>query len=75
MNQQMSTRVAKDRKRLYDRVQELEMKDVPVVFLVSPSLLVGANQRLRNFTPAILDSHSLWNSDQLFIQDPREVVK
>ncbi len=75
MKQQMLTRVPKDRKRLYDRVQEIEMKNVPVVFLVSPNLLVGANQRLRNFKPAILDSHSLWNSDQLFIQDRMDVVK
>jgi hypothetical protein len=36
---------------------------------------VGAKDRLRNFNPAILDSHTLWNSEQLFIQDRGEVVK
>jgi peptide/nickel transport system substrate-binding protein len=75
MKQQMSTPSPKDRKRLYDRVQEIEMEEVPVVFLVSPDLLVGAKDRLRNFSPAILDSHTLWNSEQLFIQDRGEVVK
>jgi peptide/nickel transport system substrate-binding protein len=75
MKQQMSTPAPKDRKRLYDRVQEIEMEEVPVVFLVCPNLLVGARDRLRNFTPAILDSHTLWNSEQLFIQDRTEVVK
>ncbi len=67
MNQQMSTLSAKDRKRLYDRVQEIEVEDVPVVFLVSPNILVGAKTRLHNFAPAILDSHTLWNAEQLFL--------
>jgi peptide/nickel transport system substrate-binding protein len=75
MKQQMSTSAPKDRKRLYDRVQEIEVEEVPVVFLVSPSLLVGAKGRLRNFKPAILDSHTLWNSEQLFVQDRMAAAK
>jgi peptide/nickel transport system substrate-binding protein len=75
MKEQMSTPTPKDRKRLNDRVQEIEMEEVPVVFLVSPNLLVGGKDRLRNFKPAILDSHTLWNSEQLFIQDRGDVVK
>jgi peptide/nickel transport system substrate-binding protein len=75
MKQQMSTPAPEDRKRLYDRVQEIEIEEVPVVFLVSPDLLVGAKDRLRNFKPAILDSHTLWNSEQLFVQNPIGVVK
>ena len=64
MKQQMSTLAAKDRKRLYDRVQEIEVEDVPLVFLVSPNVLVGAKLRVHNFEPAILDSHTLWNAEQ-----------
>jgi peptide/nickel transport system substrate-binding protein len=75
MKRQMSAPAPKERKRLYDRVQEIEMEEVPVVFLVSPNLLVGAKGRLRNFNPAILDSHTLWNSEQLFVQDGREAGK
>lgn len=75
MRQQMSTPIPQDRKRLYDRVQQIEMEEVPVVFLVSPNLLVGAKDRLRNFMPAILDSHTLWNSEQLFVQDRVEAVR
>lgn len=67
MKQQMSTLAAKDRKRLYDRVQEIEVEDVPFIFLVSPNVLVGAKVRVRNFEPAILDSHTLWNAEQLFL--------
>jgi peptide/nickel transport system substrate-binding protein len=69
MKQQMSTLAPRARKLLYDRVQQIETEEVPVVFLVSPNLLVGAKDRLRGFKPAILDSHTLWNSEQLFVQD------
>jgi peptide/nickel transport system substrate-binding protein len=75
MRQQMSTTVQRDRKRLYDQVQEIEQENVPVVFIVSPNLLVGAKNQLRNFKPAILDPHTLWNSEQLYFQDQRGAIR
>lgn len=69
MKQQMSRASLKQRKALYDRVQEIEAEDIPVVFLVSPHVLVGAKNRVRNFRPAVLDSHTLWNSEQLYLGD------
>jgi peptide/nickel transport system substrate-binding protein len=75
MKQQMSTLAAKDRKRLYDRVQEIEVEDVPLVFLVSPNVLVGAKSRVHNFQPAILDSHTLWNAEQLFFGETGKIAK
>jgi peptide/nickel transport system substrate-binding protein len=69
MKRQMSTMSAKDRKHQFDRVQEIEAENIPVVFLVSPNVLVGATNRIHNFKPAILDSHTLWNSEELFIDD------
>jgi peptide/nickel transport system substrate-binding protein len=69
MKQQMSELNTKERKRLYNRVQELEVENVPVVFLVSPNLLVGAKTKVGNFKPTVLDSHTLWNSEQLFIHN------
>jgi peptide/nickel transport system substrate-binding protein len=75
MKRQMSTLSAKDRKRLYDRVQEIEVEDVPVIFLVSPNILVGAKSRVHNLSPAVLDSHTLWNSEQLFFADEGRTAK
>ncbi len=69
IKQQMSTVASKDRKRLYDRVQDIEAEYVPIVFLASPNVLVGARNRVRNFKPAILDPHTLWNAEQLFLSD------
>ena len=75
MKQQISTLATRDRKRLYDRVQEIEVEDVPFIFLVSPNVLVGAKVQVRNFEPAILDSHMLWNAEQLFLSDEAKSPK
>lgn len=69
MKRQMSTMSPKVRKHQFDRVQEIEAEDIPVVFLVSPNVLVAASNQVHNFKPAILDSHTLWNSEELFIDD------
>ena len=75
MRQQVSTLNFKDRKRLYDRVQEIEAENLPVICLVSPNLLVGAANRLVNFKPVVLDPHTLWNADQIFVSDDKRVAK
>jgi peptide/nickel transport system substrate-binding protein len=54
------------RQDLYDRVQELVAANQPMIFLVSPNVLVGAARGLGNFRPAILDHFTLWNADELF---------
>ncbi len=68
MEAQLTANNYAERKRLYDRVQELMWKNEPVIFLVSPHVLVGAKDRVGNFRPAILSDHTLWNADQLFIR-------
>jgi peptide/nickel transport system substrate-binding protein len=75
MKSQVSAVVMSDRKRLYDRVQEIEQQNEPLVFLLSPNVLVGATQRLGNFNPAVLDSHTLWNSEQLYFRSLQMVSK
>jgi peptide/nickel transport system substrate-binding protein len=57
-----------ERKRIYDHVQELISQNVPVVFLVSPNILVGAKDRVGNFHPAILSNYTLWNAEEIFIR-------
>ena len=55
-----------ERKRSYDRVQELLADNLPVVFLVSPRVLVGAKSEIENFRPAVLDHSTLWNVEELY---------
>jgi peptide/nickel transport system substrate-binding protein len=71
MEKQLSAMKLKDRKALYDRVQEILADDVPLICLASPDVLVGAKDRVANFKPATLDPHALWNSEELFLRENR----
>ena len=75
MQKQMSTYNTVERHRLYDRVQQIEVEEVPMVFLVAPHLLVARSERLHNFQPAVLDSHTLWNADELYVDRDKQVAK
>lgn len=68
MQQQLVTFDYAQRKRLYDRVQEIIAENLPVICLVSPNILVGASDRVGNFQPAILDPYTLWNIDELYVR-------
>ena len=68
MNQQLVTLDFARRKKLFDRVQEIEAQELPVIPLVSPNVLVGARDRVGNFHPAILDPSVLWNVDSLYVR-------
>ena len=67
MEKQLSTRKPKERKLLFDRVQEILADDLPIICLASPNTLVGAKDQIANFRPATLDPHTLWNSQELFL--------
>ena len=68
MRRQLSTLNVKQRKRLYDRVQQLVAENLPLICIAAPNILVGARNRLGNFQPAILDHYTLWNADELFFR-------
>jgi ABC-type transport system substrate-binding protein len=54
------------RKALFDDVQRILAEQLPMIFLVSPNILVGAREDLGNFSPTILDHSTLWNAEMLF---------
>jgi len=66
MRRQLVTLDPQERKRLYDRVQELVAENLPLIPLISPNVLVGAKEGLGNFRPAVLDHYVLWNADELY---------
>jgi peptide/nickel transport system substrate-binding protein len=70
MESQMTTTDPAARKKLYDRVQQLAAENLPLIFLVSPDILVAAQSKVGNFRPAILEPYVLWNADQLFLRRP-----
>jgi peptide/nickel transport system substrate-binding protein len=66
MQKQMVQLNYKERKRVYDQVQEIITANLPYVFLAAPNTLVGANKNLANFKPAILEPTTLWNVEELY---------
>jgi ABC-type transport system substrate-binding protein len=68
MKEQMTTLDHTRRKQMFDRVQEIVRQQQPMVFLVSPNIVAGANTRVGNFQVAVLGSYTLWNAEQLFIR-------
>jgi peptide/nickel transport system substrate-binding protein len=70
MEQQMITLDYAKRKQLYDRAQQIIADNVPFIFLGTPDILAGANARVGNFHPAVLDPYTLWNADELYVRTP-----
>jgi peptide/nickel transport system substrate-binding protein len=68
MLQQMTSTDSAERKRLYNRVQEIVAEELPIIPLVSPHILVGAHRRLGNVQPAVLAPYALWNAEQLYFR-------
>ena len=52
--------------RRFDRVQEIVVENQPLVALVSPNLLVGAQKNRANFRPALPRPYTRWNIEQLY---------
>ena len=65
MNAQLTATNYEDRKRIYDRVQQIIAEHLPIVSLASPNVLVGAKNRLRGFRPGVLPPYALSNLDEV----------
>jgi peptide/nickel transport system substrate-binding protein len=72
MEQQLATPSYEQRKKLYDRVQEILAENQPMIFLASPDILAGARNTIGNFHPAVLEPYILWNAEQLFVREGHE---
>jgi peptide/nickel transport system substrate-binding protein len=70
MEKQLVTINYQQRKKIYDRVQEILAQQLPVIYLVSPNILVGAREDLGNFHPAIIEQYTFWNAEELYWHTP-----
>lgn len=75
MEQQLSTPGYEQRKKLYDRVQEILFENEPMIFLASPDILVGAKNSIGNLHPAVLEPYLLWNVEQLYLRNAQQQVQ
>ncbi|OLE48315.1 MAG: hypothetical protein AUG46_03900 [Acidobacteria bacterium 13_1_20CM_3_58_11] len=72
IEEQMSARTFEERKKLYDRAQEVLAENQPMIFLASPNILAGAKNSIGNFHAAVLEPYVLWNVEQLYIKNGME---
>jgi peptide/nickel transport system substrate-binding protein len=72
MEQQLTATNIAQRKKLYDRVQEILVERQPMIFLASPDILVGAKKSIGNFHPTVLEPYVLWNVEQLYLRNGAE---
>lgn len=70
MQKQLVTLNYQQRKKIYDRVQEVLAEQLPMIYLASPNILVGAQENLGNFHPAIIEQYTFWNAEELFWHPP-----
>lgn len=70
MQKQLVTLNYAQRKKIYDRVQEILARQLPMVYLATPNILVGAREDLGNFRPAIIEQYTFWNAEELFWRTP-----
>jgi peptide/nickel transport system substrate-binding protein len=72
MEQQLTSSNIAQRKKLYDRVQEILVERQPMIFLASPDILAGAKKSIGNFRPVVLEPYVLWNVEQLYQRNGAE---
>lgn len=75
MEQQLVARTFEERKKSYDRVQQLLEENRPFVFLASPDILVGAKNNIGNLQPVVLEPYVLWNAERLFVRNSEAARK
>lgn len=72
MDQQLVAKSFGERKKSFDRVQQLLDENQPFIFLATPDILVGAKNNIGNFQPAVLEPYALWNVESLYLRNALE---
>ena len=54
-----------DRRKAFDRVQEIACEQAPIVYLVHPGTLLAVSPSVRNAAPTVLPPFTYWNAEYL----------
>jgi peptide/nickel transport system substrate-binding protein len=57
-----------ERARLFQEVQQVFAKHLPVVYFAAPRIYVAVSSRVTNMTPAVSRPHTLWAPDTLAVR-------
>src|SRR5260370_33583977 len=72
MEEQLVAPSYEQRKKAFDRVQQILADNQPMIFLASPDILRWAKNSIGNFHHAVLEPHVLWNVEQLYFKSASE---
>jgi peptide/nickel transport system substrate-binding protein len=61
-----------ERKRAFDRLQEIVADQAPIIVLVHPDVLVAVSPAVRNAMPSPLPPHLYWNAEYLSLDGSRQ---
>lgn len=75
MREQLVARTFDERKKSYDRVQQILDENQPYIFLASPDILIGAKNNVANLQPAVTEPYVLWNAEMLFLRNREATAK
>ena len=67
MTRQVASLDEAERKRLFDRVQEIFAEHLPVVHFVAPRIYVAASSRVTNLSPALSRPQLLWTPETVAV--------
>jgi len=70
MKRQASAASPAERKRAFDRVQQIVAEEAPFVFLANPDVLLAVSPAVRNVAPSPLPPHLFWNIERLSLALP-----
>ncbi|MGH9534774.1 MAG: ABC transporter substrate-binding protein [Terriglobales bacterium] len=69
MRRQMVETSFARRRRTYDQVQALVARDLPLICLYSPDVLIAADDSIGGLQAAVLRPYLLWNAADLYLRD------
>lgn len=69
MVRQMSTLEPDRRKALFDEVQQIAARELPVIGLVNPHVVLAVSRRVRHLEPAPFPHPVLWNSEEIALTE------
>ena len=70
MRAQASSTDPAERKRSFDRVQQIVWEQAPMLYLVHKNTLIAYSPLLQNVEPSVLRPQSYWNVERLSLKQP-----
>jgi peptide/nickel transport system substrate-binding protein len=69
MQEQATTLIPAERRRLFAQAQQILAEELPALWFVAPTAIVPVSGRVRGATPRIFFPPVLWNAERIYLAD------